>query len=67
MKKLEILRRSKGLPRWKVAKETGIATITLFNVEKGKCYPNLKTAISLSKFFGVPIDDLFEVKGGEER
>lgn len=65
MKKLEVLRRSKGLPRWRVARESGMATITIYNAEKGKGYPNLRTAMKLSKFFGVSIDELFEEEKGE--
>ncbi|MGC8590394.1 helix-turn-helix transcriptional regulator [Athalassotoga sp.] len=52
------LRESKGLSRSKLARILNIDTMTIYNVEKGRCRPQPKTAIALAKFFEIPIEEI---------
>ena len=57
--KLEELRKNKGLSQEQLAEKVLVSRQTLISLEKGRYNPSLDLAFRLSKFFHVPIEDLF--------
>lgn len=57
---LKALRKKQKLTQKKLAQKSGISHQTIWKVEKGLTIPNLKIAFKLSKFFNLPIEQIFE-------
>ena len=60
--KLEELRKNKGLSREQLAENVLVSRQTIISLEKGRYNPSLDLAFRLSKFFNVPIEDIFIYK-----
>ena len=60
--KLEELRKNKGLSQEQLAEKVLVSRQTLISLEKGRYNPSLDLAFRLSKFFNVPIEDIFIYK-----
>ena len=57
--KLEELRKNKGLSQEQLAEKVLVSRQTIISLEKGRYNPSLDLAFRLSKFFNVPIEDIF--------
>lgn len=57
--RFELLLKQHGLTAYRVAKETGITTVTLTNWKKGKYTPKRDKMEILANFFGVSVDFLY--------
>ena len=57
--KLEELRKNKGLSQEQLAENVLVSRQTIISLEKGRYNPSLDLAFRLSKFFNVPIEDIF--------
>jgi len=57
---IKSLRKKQKLTQKKLAQKSGISHQTIWKVEKGLTIPNLKIAFKLSKFFKLPIEQIFE-------
>jgi putative transcriptional regulator len=60
--KLEELRKNKGLSQEQLAEKVLVSRQTIISLEKGRYNPSLDLAFRLSKFFNVPIEDIFIYK-----
>ena len=60
--KLEELRKNKGLSQEQLAENVLVSRQTIISLEKGRYNPSLDLAFRLSKFFNVPIEDIFIYK-----
>ncbi|WP_041865852.1 helix-turn-helix transcriptional regulator [Solibacillus silvestris] len=61
---LYIARRENNLKQADLAKRLMIHSVTYSRKERGELDFTLKEAFALSKFFGIPVDELF--RGGEQ-
>lgn len=58
--RLEELRRARGVRQEDVAQALGVSRQTVISLEKGKYNPSLALAFRLSRFFGLPIEEIFD-------
>ena len=58
---VEFLLGTKGLSKAELASEIGVSRQTINNVVKGKT-PSLEVAISIAKYFGKEVTDIFYVQ-----
>jgi len=63
--RLRSVRESRGLSRRAVATGTGLTELTVSNAERG-CEVTLRTALLLSRYYGEPVESLWEVVLGDE-
>ncbi|WP_160687475.1 helix-turn-helix transcriptional regulator [Clostridium sp. C2-6-12] len=57
--KLNSLIQEKNVSIEEISKETGIGRTTLYQTINGKNIPNVEYALKLSKYFCVPLEELF--------
>jgi putative transcriptional regulator len=57
---IKFLRRSKGfdLTQKELAEKTGVSHMTIVHIENGGS-PNLETAYKISRFFKLPLEQIF--------
>ncbi len=58
--RIKLLRKEKGYLQSYVAEQLGIRQQSLSEWENSHSYPNYENAYKLAKFFGVPMEDLYE-------
>ena len=58
--RLEELRRARGVRQEDVAQALGVSRQTVISREKGKYNPSLALAFRLSRFYGLPIEEIFD-------
>ena len=58
--RLEELRRARGVRQEDVAQALGVSRQTVISLEKGTYNPSLALAFRLSRFFGLPIEEIFD-------
>lgn len=58
--RLEELRKACGIRQEDVAQALGVSRQTVISLEKGKYNPSLALAFRLSRFFGLPIEEIFD-------
>ena len=58
--RLEELRKACGIRQEDVAQALGVSRQTVISLEKGKYNPSLALAFRLSRFFGLPIEGIFD-------
>lgn len=56
---LKLIRMRKGLSQKEAAKLCGVTNLTMCRLEKGRYYPDFKTAVRMSQVFDTPIEELF--------
>ena len=64
MKKFELLLEKKGVTIYRVAKETGIPPVTLYEWRSGRGRPKVGTLKKLADYFGVSIEYFLEDDAG---
>ncbi len=57
--KLKMERLQRGLAQWVVSNELGMTPSRLSAFENGRERPLLETRVRLSKYYGIPLDELF--------
>ncbi|MCI7736222.1 MAG: helix-turn-helix transcriptional regulator [Clostridiales bacterium] len=57
---LEALRKARGIRQEDLAQALGVSRQTIISLEKGKYNPSLALAFRLSRFFGLPIEEIFD-------
>ncbi|ACV24938.1 helix-turn-helix transcriptional regulator [Methanocaldococcus fervens] len=60
--RLRELRKEHGITQEELAKALGVTRQTIIAIEKGKYDPSLKLALKIVKFFGVKVEDVFELE-----
>ena len=58
--KLEELRKQKGIRQEDLAQALGVSRQTVISLEKGKYNPSLSLAFRLARYFGMPIEAIFD-------
>ena len=58
--RLEALRREKGIRQEDLAQALGVSRQTVISLEKGKYNPSLALAFRLSRYFAMPIEEIFD-------
>ena len=58
--RLEELRRARGIRQEDLAMALGVSRQTVISLEKGKYNPSLALAFKLSRYFGLPIEGIFD-------
>jgi len=53
-------RRERGLSQADLAKALGVSRQTINSIETGRWVPSLALALSLGRFFGVPVEEMFD-------
>lgn len=64
-KKIRELRTSKGITATFVAKNIGVTSSVLSEIERGKSNPTIDKVVALSDFFGVTTDYLLKESNNE--
>ena len=57
------LRGTKGLSQQELAKAMDVSRQTIISIEKGRYTPSLPLAIALARFFGKPVEEIFDADG----
>lgn len=58
--RLEALRRERGVRQEDLAQALGVSRQTVISLEKGKYNPSLALAFRLARYFGMPIEAIFD-------
>ncbi len=58
--KLEALRKARGVRQEDLAMALGVSRQTVISLEKGKYNPSLSLAFRLARYFGMPIEEIFD-------
>ena len=58
--RLEMLRKEKGVRQEDLAQALGVSRQTVISLEKGKYNPSLALAFRLSRYFAMPIEEIFD-------
>ncbi len=58
--RLEALRKERGIRQEDLAQALGVSRQTVISLEKGKYNPSLALAFRLARYFGMPIEDIFD-------
>jgi putative transcriptional regulator len=53
------LRSQRGLSQAELAKAVAVSRQTINSIEKGRYVPSLPLALSLARFFGRPVEEMF--------
>jgi len=53
-------RRERGLSQADLAKALGVSRQTINSIETGRWVPSLALALSLGRFFDVPVEEMFD-------
>ena len=64
--RLRVLRAEKEISQQMLADEIGISRQTVNSIERGKFNPSVVTALKMAKFFGVAVEDAFQLKEEEK-
>ena len=58
--RLEELRKQRAIRQEDLAQALGVSRQTVISLEKGKYNPSLALAFKLARYFGLPIDAIFD-------
>jgi len=58
--RLEELRKQRGVRQEDLAQALGVSRQTVISLEKGKYNPSLSLAFRLARYFGIPIEAIFD-------
>jgi putative transcriptional regulator len=61
------LRLARGLSQADVAQALRVSRQTVISIESGRYLPSLPLAFRLARFFGAPLETLFELDEAEEK
>ena len=57
------LRTGKGLAQGELAEAMGVSRQTINSIENDRYTPSLPLAIALARYFGVPVEEMFDDQG----
>jgi putative transcriptional regulator len=60
--RLREVRARYGVTQEELARAVGVSRQTIIAIEKGKYLPSLKLALKLARFFGLRVEDLFQLE-----
>ena len=53
-----------GLSQESLAKHVGVTRQTIISIEKGHFVPSTLLALKLARFFGKPVEEIFQIEEG---
>lgn len=59
---LKVWRAKRDITQANLAMEVGLSRQTINSIEKGKFIPSVLSAMKISIFFGVPIEEIFFIR-----
>jgi putative transcriptional regulator len=59
------LRKLNKMTQDDLASRLGVTRQTIISIEKGKYVASLQLALKMSKVFGIPVDEIFQLEDGE--
>lgn len=63
---VRLYRRLVDMTQEQLAERIGVTRQTILSIEKGKFTPSVALALQLAEVLGVKVEDLFQLKRGEE-
>lgn len=63
--KIKSIREERGIRQNEMAESLGVSRQTMTAIEKMKYNPSLELSLKIAKFFNMPVEEIFELKGGE--
>lgn len=57
--RVEALRKERGIRQEELARAMEVSRQTIGSIENGRYNPSITLAFRLSRFFGIPIEDIF--------
>jgi putative transcriptional regulator len=54
-----------GMTQQELAERAGVTRQTIISIEKGRYTPSVALALRLARIFGVPVEELFELREGD--
>lgn len=64
--RLEELRRARGVKQEELAEALEVSRQTIGSLENGRYNPSILLAFKISRYFGLPIEEIFIYEGEEE-
>ena len=64
--RLEELRRGRGIKQEELAEALEVSRQTIGSLENGRYNPSILLAFKISRYFGLPIEEIFIYEGEEE-
>lgn len=64
--RLEEIRKSHGIRQEELADTLGVSRQTIGSLENGRYNPSIILAFKISRFFGMPIDEIFIYEEGTD-
>ncbi len=64
--RLRVLRAEKAISQQVLADEVGISRQTVNSIERGKFNPSVATALKMARYFGVAVEDAFQLEEEEK-
>ena len=55
-----------GMTQQELAERVGVTRQTIISIERGKYKPSIDLALRLSRVFGVPVEEVFELENTTE-
>jgi len=60
--KLRVFRAEEGITQENLGKACGLSRQSINAIEKGKYVPTVLTALKISRYFNVTVEDIFKIK-----
>ena len=60
---VRIMRTQRGLAQGQLAEAMGVSRQTINSIENDRYTPSLPLAIALARYFGVPVEEMFDDQG----
>ena len=60
---MRALRTGRGLAQGQLAEAMGVSRQTINSIENDRYTPSLPLAIALARYFGVPVEEMFDDQG----
>lgn len=65
--RLKVLRAEHDLTQAELAERIGVSRKTINTIERGVFVPSTVLSLKLARLFGVPTEDIFQLKEGKEQ
>jgi putative transcriptional regulator len=60
---VRVLRTQRGLAQGQLAEAMGVSRQTINSIENDRYTPSLPLAIALARYFGLPVEEMFDDQG----
>ncbi len=63
---LKVLRAEKNITQEELARSIGVIRQTIIAIEQSKYHPSVVLALRLARYFDVPVEQIFQLKGDQK-